>query len=101
MALNSLVVTMAFHTYLAHVVAKAKDRPMRLLSGSRFFSKTSPSRVRPMCDNPQNVEADQLKGAKRLNLTVQIAFAILIVVFNVVFWTVGIQEYMKPAEEYL
>merc|ERR1719362_2670137 len=37
-ALNILVVTMLFHTFLASVVSKAKKKPMRLLSAKSVFN---------------------------------------------------------------
>ena len=47
-ALNILVVTMLFHTFLASVVSKAKKKPMRLLSAKSVFNfKQHRAQVRP------------------------------------------------------
>merc|ERR1712038_661841 len=40
--LNSLVITMGFHTYVAYIVTQAKDEPMNLLGSSKIVKKISP-----------------------------------------------------------
>ena len=73
MTLNSLVTTMAFHTYLAHVVAKANDLPAG--TGLLFSSRNKKSGVG---------DAKKLQKAKRLNNAAKILSAIAIGCFN--FW---------------
>ena len=55
--LNSLVLTLIFHTYLAHVVSVAKKKTFSLISGTRFFS------ARQDMDTKQNYNV--LKKATR------------------------------------
>ena len=38
-SLNILVVTMLFHTFLAHVVSKATQKPVRLFSAKSAFNR--------------------------------------------------------------
>ncbi len=91
MALNSLVFTMAFHTYLAHVVAKENDVPMGtgLLFSSR--RKTQLKDKSPM----------KLKKANKLNSAAKVIIAIAVGFFNLIFWVVAMYEYVKSAEAYL
>ena len=91
MALNSLVFTMAFHTYLAHVVAKENNVPMG--TGLLFSSR----RKTPLKDKSPM----KLKKAKRLNSAAKVISAIAIGFFNVIFWMVAMYEYVKSADDYL
>ena len=93
MALNSLVITMAFHTYLAHVVAKAKENNPSMLNGNG-------AKVFHRMDEKQD-KKENLKVAAKLNNWAKVVFAIVIVLFNVIFWTVAFREYVKPSREYL
>ena len=44
---------------------------------------------------------ENLKVAAKLNNWAKVVFAIVIVLFNVIFWTVAFREYVKPSREYL
>ena len=90
MALNSLVTTMAFHTYLAHVVAKTSDIPVGT-GRSRLFSLRSKNR--PI--------SQKLQKANKLNTAAKVICAVSIGFFNLIFWAIAMQEYFKPAEQYL
>ena len=96
-ALYSLVMTMAYHSYLAHVVAKSKGEHLSLqnmISGNKIFY--------PKNESSKKMNEDKsLKSAKRLNSAGKIVFAILMIAFNAVFWTVALREYVRPAEDYL
>ena len=46
-------------------------------------------------------ELDLLGHAKRVNCFMQLALALLVVVFNAVFWTMALNEYLLPPEYYL
>ena len=97
LALYTLVMTMAFHTYLAHVVSKAKGQTLtmqNILSGSTWLSPRSESQK-------ELLDAKAMKSAKRLNGTGKAIFALSMIAFNAVFWTVAIREYIKPAEAYI
>ena len=75
--LNSLVLTLIFHTYLAHVVSAAKKKPFSLNSGTRFFSARQDVAINQNC----NV----LKKAKQLNKAGKIMF-VLLSVFSTLFF---------------
>ena len=96
-ALYSLVMTMAYHTYLAHVVAKSKGEQLSLqnmLSRKKMFY--------PRNESAKELnEAKSLKSAKRLNSAGIIVFAILMIAFNAIFRTTAIREYVRGAEDYL
>ena len=97
MALYILVMTMAFHTYLAHVVSKAKGQTLtlqNLLSESKWLSRRNESAK-------ELLDAKAMKSAKLLNAIGRTIFAILMIAFNTVFWTVAIKEYIRPAEDYI
>ena len=97
LALYTLVMTMAFHTYLAHVVSKAKGQTLtmqNILSGSTWLSPRSESQK-------ELLDAKAMKSAKRLNATGKAIFALAMIAFNAVFWTVAIREYIKPAQAYI
>ena len=44
---------------------------------------------------------DCLKKAKFMNTIAKVAFAVFMVIFNIVFWYFALQEYVRPAEEYI
>ena len=94
-ALYSLVMIMAFHTYLAHVLAKSKGEQLSLqnmISSSKMFyprQETSKKMTKP------------LKSAQKLNSVGKMVFAVLMIAFNAIFWTVALREYFKPAKDYL
>ena len=105
---------MAFHRYLAYVVAKTKDQTITLLSrrisarskevkiGDQIFYVDLPFdpelSVKSML--PQR-EDHGLKSAKKLNKMAMFVFAIVYLVCNVIFWISAISEYIRPAEHYL
>ena len=105
MSLNILVITMAFHTYLAHVVARAQDQPMSFFAGSSILKRVrsiSPGKRLPSYDNQDAKEDDDMRlmHARRLNRFGKISFAALGILFNIIFWSVALAEYVRPAEEY-
>ena len=97
--MNILVTSLGFHTYLAHVISKAKDEPMMsIMSGSRIFGrKITPENSKEETDDNANL----LKHARRLNLIAKIGFAVFMIIFNLVFWSIAITEYLRPADEYI
>ena len=96
-ALNSLVLTMGFHTYLANLVSKSKKKHLELTSNSRIFNPRSSGKV----ENVANVDMDYLKTARRRNEAAKIIFAILIILFNIFFWYLAISEQLTKPESYL
>lgn len=133
-SLNILVVTMLFHTFLAHVVAKSTKKPIRLFSAKSVFrggyrnktASTSSTEAITTVDvrgpgpdtegatyNPRPKTAmsnygklkenggDVLAAARRVNDIGKVIYVVLYIMFNIVFWSVAITEYIRPAEEYI
>ncbi len=46
-------------------------------------------------------EEDPLRYAKRFNTFGKVVYIVTVVVFNIVFWIVAINEFVIPPEEYL
>jgi len=129
-SINIMIVTMGFHTFVAHQVSKATKRPMiRLPSAKSIFNRnkenmvtveTRPptgtinrqdSRINKMLNSSTSSEAglfannpeaaDALEAARRWNYLGKIVYVVLYVFFNIVFWITAISEYVRPAEEYI
>jgi hypothetical protein len=130
-SLTMLVITMAFHTFLAGRVAAAKKQPLSMMAENSVMLQkvawSSPTanpqhqtRMMPNINEPymrkadlynpppvQHMEQeplseyDQLKGARRWNTCGQISYVLLVMAFNSVFWYIAIREYLRPAEEYI
>ena len=89
-----LVLTLVFHTYLAHVVSKARRKePISLKIGSQWFSKNQ--------DTNTNEDYNELEKARQLNNVGKIIFFLTVITFNLGFWYTAIKEYVRPAEDYL
>ena len=96
--MNSLVLTMMSHTYLAFLVAKAKRRPMATLTDIKTVF------VRNAKEEPNQdvkIDEDLIEMAKKRNFAAKIVFIFVLGLFNLVFWTVAMFEYQKKPEEYL
>lgn len=126
-SLNILVVTMAFHTFLAHTVSKARQRANGNSVGTGFISTKSSNQVSNSATRPQTAMAggaviisrrpkspmehddekeellynEEMAGAKRLNDLGKVVYVAIIIAFNIFFWVVAITEYVRPAEEYI
>ena len=93
-ALNILVLSMIFHTYLAYVVTKSKSDSVSLLGSSIFIrGKVNPSEDQDSGSN--------LKHARRLNLIAKVVFAIFGILFTIVFFCFAFNEYFRPAYLYI
>ena len=87
---------MTFHTYLAYLVSTAKNKPLAFIPANKW--------IIPRIEKSEDKEIKNLKAMKRarkLNNFAKVVFAILILLFNLVFWTIAIREYNKPADEYI
>ncbi len=47
------------------------------------------------------LDKDAQLRASRFNDFAKVVYLVVVVGFNIVFWIVAMQEYMRPAEEYL
>ena len=87
---------MTFHTYLAYLVSTAKNKPLAFVPTNKWIT--------PRIEKSEDEEiknSKAMKRARKLNNFAKIVFAILILLFNLVFWTIAIREYNKPADEYI
>ena len=125
-----LVITMAFHTYLAALVAKAKKKPLTLMAeNSQLFKRVlawdapqspyikdlkgkegnSGIYVPPgaaqinVLPNDRRVSEDEpdLSVPEKVNLAGKIIFVLLVFAFNGVFWYIAMSEYTRPSADYL
>ena len=46
-------------------------------------------------------DKDPYQKVKRLNKMAQVGYIVVILIFNVIFWAIAIEEFLRPAEEYL
>ena len=42
-----------------------------------------------------------MKHARQMNTIGKVAFAVIMVIFNIIFWAVAFAERMRPAEDYI
>ena len=113
-SLNVQVLTMIFHTYLASkciAVQKAqeerekadpKDSP-NLPATPQQNNGTLETITLPL-ENPTKqdmITEDPYIGIKRLNAIVRLAYAFLIIGFLIGFCTIAMEEFFRPAKEYL
>ena len=95
MSFNVLVLTLAFHTYLAYIVSNAKMEPL-------FETQI---KVQPINDNEKKeekfIENKLMKQARQMNTIGKVAFAVIMVIFNIIFWAVAFAERMRSAEDYI
>ena len=87
---------MTFHTYLAYLVSTAKNKHLAFVPTNKWIT--------PRIEKSEDEEiknSKAMKRARKLNNFAKIVFAILILLFNLVFWTIAIREYNKPADEYI
>ena len=96
--LNSLVVTMGFHTYLAYVVSKVKNEPLSLLLNSKLVQKVRP---KTGTEDENLMDYERLKYAQRLNTIMKVIFPVFMIVFNGIFFTVALVEYFRPTDLYI
>ena len=96
--LNSLVITMGFHTYLAYVVSQVKNEPLNLLINSKLVQKVRPKTGR---EDENIMDYERLKYAQHLNTIMKVIFPLFMIVFNGIFFTVAFMEYFRPADLYI
>lgn len=120
-----LVITMAFHTYVAALVAKAQKKPLTLMTdksqlfarvfhwnvprspytmegqGSRIYVPHGAAAAQMNVQNEERGSEPDLSGPEKVNLAGKIIFVLLVLAFNGVFWYIAIVEYMRPSTDYL
>ena len=95
MSLNFLILTMIFHTYLAHLVSTSRKEILSS-TGSKMVQ------IRRGSENYNELDYEErLEIARKRNNVAKIVFAGIIVVFNGIFWSIALTEKMKTYDSYL
>ena len=85
---NMLVSTLGFHTYLTHLLKKAK--------------KENVTRIKPFLENETEkkfASQQQLfNHASRMNMIAKIVFIVFLIMFNILFWIIALTEHFKSSE---
>ena len=96
-----LALIMVCHTYVGRILNSSTDttttttvKPAGELPAGNNWPYISTSAKKTKTDQ------DYIAEAKRANRMGIILVSLLIVLFNLVFWIIGIQEYLRPAETY-
>ena len=88
-----LVFTLAFHTYLSHIIRKSKNN-----DGSTII-KVNPIHVN---ERELHYKSQELfKHGLWLNMIAKTIFIVFLVLFNILFWTIALVEHLKSAEDIL
>lgn len=100
-SLNMLVLTMALHTYVAHCCFRAKNEKPVYFNFKRVYprseSKDDQTKKLPDLDGDEDI----LKHPKQVNRLGKLALLCVVLLFNSIFWTVALNEYLLSAEYYL
>ena len=115
-SLNILGVSMAFHTYIAHIISKEKKITTKD-SGPCLLCQVKSANICNITYTPNNgkirefVSDNQEKKentsesliykARHMNWIGKVVFICLCFVFNIIFWIIAFVEYVRPAEEYI
>ena len=86
---NILVLTLGFHTYLAYIVNMSKE-------------ESSSNIVKPMFGNIEERTPESvilMKRAVWLNKMAKAVFIIFMVLFNIIFWIIALNEHFTSADE--
>ena len=91
MCFNILVLTLGFHTYLAYIVNMSKEE-----------SSSNIVKVKPMFGNIEERTPESvilMKRAVWLNKMAKAVFIIFMVLFNIIFWIIALNEHFTSADE--
>ena len=88
---NIMILLLIFHTYLAYDVSEAKK-------------ESTNQSVKPF-SNDEDFDDEEferrMEFAKLKNIICVIIFLVILIAFNVVFWSLALVEHSKSAEDYL
>ena len=86
-----MILLLIFHTYLAYDVSEAKK-------------ESTNQSVKPF-SNDEDFDDEEfekrMEFAKLKNIICVIIFLVILIAFNVVFWSLALVEHSKSAEDYL
>ena len=87
-----MILLLIFHTYLAYDVSEAKK-------------ESTNQSVKPFNNNSEDFDDEEfekrMEFAKLKNIICVIIFLVILIAFNIVFWSLALVEHSKTAEEYL
>ncbi len=83
---------MTFHTYLAAV---KHHQQIRYLKQAKVCKVVNSQAV------PKKEDYSNFKHLVRLNRNAKIVIAGIVVIFNIIFWSIALREYTKPYEQLL
>ena len=87
-----MILLLIFHTYLAYDVSEAKK-------------ESTNQSVKPFNNNSEDFDDEEfekrMEFAKLKNILCVIIFLVILIAFNIVFWSLALVEHSKTAEEYL
>ena len=96
-----LVLTLAFHTYIAYYISKSKKG----FENNIKQIKISPIKLHEEdkldADNSKMMQEQVLNRAVWLNRIANIVFVAFMIVFNIIFWIVAFMEHTRPGKEYI
>ena len=90
--MNFLILTMMFHTYMSYLLDKSKEQAEEMSSVKAMESRSQ-------INLKTYVDFEQV--ARQRNLMGKIIFPVLVVFCQLIFWSIAMNEYMKPAETYI
>ena len=87
-----MILLLIFHTYLAYDVSEAKK-------------ESTNQSVKPFNNNSEDFDDEEfekrMEFAKLKNIICVIIFLVILIAFNIVFWSLALVEHSKSAEDYL
>ena len=103
---------MTFHTYVQHLCFRAQSLDEKAKDQEKLEAVRQPYLTRDNAgfgkfDNGKHVpdyaaqSAEYMDKAKKINFYAKVTFVVAVILFNIVFWSVAISEYVIPAENYL
>ena len=107
---------MLWHTLIAKTVANANGKPFQLFNqNSNLFNNrirdssdtetlratTAVTRVGTSGKAALFEEQDPLAFSKKVNNGGKVLYILVVVAFNLIFWSIALLEYFRPAEDYI
>ena len=104
-SMQMLVITMGIHTYVAHCCFMANNQIFSLFSNPRpktVFVAGKGNRIMTTALGAKSSnDGDPLAHAKWVNNAGKLAMLALVLIFNAIFWTLALNEYLLPPETYI
>lgn len=102
-SMQMLVITMGIHTYVAHCCFMANNQKFSIFSNPKpktGFVAGKKNKITAVA-GPFLADSDPLAHAKWVNNAGKLALLFVVMIFNAIFWTLALNEYLLPPEVYL